>query len=489
MSLKKFELDRLVQELHSLQGSQIQRIAQPSPEELLFQIRCPGETLFLLISIEPGNERLHLVAKKPPSLPSPPIFCMTLRKYIRNARIQSIIASDNDKIVQCHLKRGEDECYLLIELLPRKSNIFLCNSTLEITHHMRPIPQGRELKKGQVYEPPPPPTYKLKPPPIYIDNKPTTEDISKNRYAQCTFHQEIADRYEEKSQKSRLKRIKQEALKQRKKTLKKLKRLCSNLDKDLHRCEETLKKESDAELLKGALHEVKRGQEQIEVIDYYHPELAKKVIALDPKLSPQANLQKLFQRIKRAKKGLGSIRPRLEDAQNQSDDLELEIMEIEEITDLETLLAFLPSGAAEGKHSSKRQKQQDALPPYNEYTSKDGQRIWVGRNSKCNDELTFKIAKGNDLWLHARGYPGSHVVIPLQKGRTPSQETLLDAASLAAHFSKAKDQTHIEIITTERKYVKKPKGAPPGQVSIIRDKNLTLRIEKERLERLFSKKA
>jgi predicted ribosome quality control (RQC) complex YloA/Tae2 family protein len=114
-----------------------------------------------------------------------------------------------------------------------------------------------------------------------------------------------------------------------------------------------------------------------------------------------------------------------------------------------------------------------------------GQRIWVGRGSEDNDALTFKVAKPFHLWLHARGQPGSHVVVPLEKGMEVAQEVLLDAAHLALHHSGAKGEPRGEVSYVPVKFIRKVKGGAPGQVLFSREKTFMVRMEPERLERLL----
>jgi len=109
----------------------------------------------------------------------------------------------------------------------------------------------------------------------------------------------------------------------------------------------------------------------------------------------------------------------------------------------------------------------------------------VGKSAKDNDELTFRVARGRDLWLHAEGAAGSHVIVPLAKGEEVDGETLLDAATLAAHYSKLKNDTVVDVRFTRQADVRKPKGAAAGLVTIQRAKNVAVRMEAARIERLF----
>ncbi|MBK6426300.1 MAG: DUF814 domain-containing protein [Blastocatellia bacterium] len=109
------------------------------------------------------------------------------------------------------------------------------------------------------------------------------------------------------------------------------------------------------------------------------------------------------------------------------------------------------------------------------FVSSDGYEILVGRTSAANDELTFKIARPSDIWLHAADYPGSHVVVKLLKRGDVPHRTLLEAAQLAAYFSQAKDDALVDVRYTERKFVGKPRGASPGLVRLQRFKTVAVR--------------
>jgi predicted ribosome quality control (RQC) complex YloA/Tae2 family protein len=120
------------------------------------------------------------------------------------------------------------------------------------------------------------------------------------------------------------------------------------------------------------------------------------------------------------------------------------------------------------------------------FVSAEGYPIWVGRNNEQNDRLTMQLANGNDLWLHVGGgRPGSHVVVRLPKGKTASLETLLDAATLAVHFSKARGERRIDVVYTQKKHVRKPKGLPAGAVVPAQTKTVTVLADETRLRRLL----
>jgi predicted ribosome quality control (RQC) complex YloA/Tae2 family protein len=111
----------------------------------------------------------------------------------------------------------------------------------------------------------------------------------------------------------------------------------------------------------------------------------------------------------------------------------------------------------------------------------------VGKSAQDNDVLTREHARPQDLWLHARGEAGAHVVVPMQRNESCPEELLLDAAHLAAHFSDARRETTVEVSYTGKRYVRKPRGSAPGQVTLEREKVIALQLEPARIEHLLSR--
>jgi predicted ribosome quality control (RQC) complex YloA/Tae2 family protein len=150
-------------------------------------------------------------------------------------------------------------------------------------------------------------------------------------------------------------------------------------------------------------------------------------------------------------------------------------------------LGALPKPKAATAPTGSRQKPVDhPHENFRRYASAEGYPIWVGRNNEQNDRLTLRIANGNDLWLHVGGgRAGSHVVVRLPKGKTASLETLLDAGTLAVHFSKARGESRIDVVYTQKKHVRKPKGLPAGAVVPSQTKTITVLRDEARLARLL----
>ncbi|MDQ6653336.1 MAG: NFACT RNA binding domain-containing protein, partial [Acidobacteriota bacterium] len=123
----------------------------------------------------------------------------------------------------------------------------------------------------------------------------------------------------------------------------------------------------------------------------------------------------------------------------------------------------------------KKQKASPTLPGMRRYRSSDGYEVIVGRTARDNDQLTFRLARPNDLWLHAGDYPGSHVIVRNISRRDVPHRTIMEAAQLAAKFSQANKDSKVIIHYTRRKFLSKPKGAAPGLVRMSSFKTITVK--------------
>ena len=210
-------------------------------------------------------------------------------------------------------------------------------------------------------------------------------------------------------------------------------------------------------------------------------------IELDPHKSPAELAQDLFKKSKRLKRGLDVAPERL-------GAVEAEIAELVQARDtladrspneLATQLEALGVSITAPKEEARKRRQAGARLPYREFVSVDASTVLVGRGAADNDRLTLRVARPHDLWLHARGVTGAHVVVPLGKGKSCSPETLVDAATLAAHFSDLRGESIVDVLYTPRRFVHKRKGSPVGSVTLGSEKVIAVRLEVGRLERLL----
>lgn len=248
-------------------------------------------------------------------------------------------------------------------------------------------------------------------------------------------------------------------------------------------------KEKDLWKLKGELitaniYAIKKGQTSFQTVNFYELNSPKIEIALDPTKTPSENAQKYFNRYNKAKRTLAAL-----DIQEKQNEEELEYLEnvliaIENSSE-DSDLTEIREELAEQGFVKKKKLPKGKLPkgkkssPYH-FVSSDGYDIYVGKSNTQNDELTLHFAQSNDLWLHTKNIPGSHVIVKLKESEMlPPDQTLLEAAILAVYHSKAKQSSNVPVDYTKRKNVKKPRGAKPGMVIYEQNKTLSITVDEK----------
>ena len=229
------------------------------------------------------------------------------------------------------------------------------------------------------------------------------------------------------------------------------------------------------DIVTANLHQIERGQVRLSAVDFYDPEMKTVDIPLNPAISPQANAAKFYKDYAKAKNAEKYLTEQIEKGEQE---LEYLLSVLDALSRAETdrdLLEIreelLGAGILHERGAKKRMK----LPPSKPLTflSSDGYPIFVGRNNRQNDELTLRTAEKNDLWLHVKGLPGSHVIIACG-GAEPPDSTVTEAMTLAAFYSRAREGQGVEVDCTRVRNVKKPNGARPGMV--IYDRYRTGRV-------------
>ena len=204
------------------------------------------------------------------------------------------------------------------------------------------------------------------------------------------------------------------------------------------------------------------------------------LVPADPKLNLKQQLERFFHLAKRKKKRLEETSIRIASLDEKANAIQLKILALADAATLGELVALEP------KKEALKGKEHKKLSEFTgkQYRSKEGLTILAGRNLTENLELTFKIARGNDLWFHVKGRPGSHTVVILPPKKTASLDTLLDAAHLCILHSGGKEWGKTEVDYTYRKHVKKIKNQT--EVTYTHNKTLMVLPEPERLTRLYA---
>lgn len=248
------------------------------------------------------------------------------------------------------------------------------------------------------------------------------------------------------------------------------------------------------ELITSNLWQIKKGDEEAVVVNYYDTEGAEVTIKLDPALSPAENAQAYYRRYQKARSGREMIQDQLTKSRSELEYLEQVEATLAQATSLPDLEEIRRELQAEGYLADKKErrgapekgrggkgragaekaptKAEDKPQPPITVRSTDGLEIWVGRNNRQNDYLTTKLAAPNDYWFHTKEIAGSHVILRVQPGQDVPEQAIHEAAALAAYHSKGRNSSAVPVDYTLRKHVRKPNGARPGMVIYEHHKTL-----------------
>lgn len=298
-----------------------------------------------------------------------------------------------------------------------------------------------------------------------------------------SFSRLLDDFYEKREQAERVKQKGQDLVKTASNGAARLRRKIAAQEQELAESKNRDKWRVYGELITANLYRMERGMSRLTAQNYYDPACADVDIPLDVRLSPQENAAKYFKKYTKAKTAEKYITAQLEKARVELTYLESVLQELtlaESEQDFNDIRAELTDG---GYLRAKGRKQPQRPSKPREFRSTAGLRILVGRNNRQNDRLTAKDAEKWDIWLHTQRIHGSHVIL-CTGGAQPDEQSLLEAASLAAYFSQAQNSTKVPVDFTQVKYVKKPAGSPPGFVNYTNYKTILADPSEELVKRL-----
>ncbi|MEO1232122.1 MAG: NFACT RNA binding domain-containing protein [Myxococcota bacterium] len=432
-------LDAIVEELGVLVGARLQRLDVVDERELVLELRVPGRTLRLLASARPGRARVHLVAARPDRVIAPGPLQAFLRQRLVGQRLAEVGGTRH----VFRLKFERDT--LTLDLRGGKKALVVA-------------PEGAIAPEARVGD--------QLPEMPHNEAAALAAESSKGTDEEGRWREMIA----------RTLRVER----------KKSKKLEANLHRDLERLERYAGEGHRGELMKSALARITRGDKSFRAFDWLSG--AEVEVPLDPARTPQENLQRFFSRAKKATRGLPRVEARLEGVWARLEDIEGELNALSTLGGAD-LRARVETLAAEGfdKVVAAPRERRPVERVARRFLAKDGSEIWVGRGAADNDRLTFQFSKGDDVWVHARGTPGAHVVVRAQPGQPPVSETILDAAHLALHHSSLKNEGKAEVLVAEVRHVKKTKGAPAGLVGVAKSRTLLVELEAARIDRLYGR--
>lgn len=545
----------------------VQKIRQSSDPDFTLEVRGPGRTYLLFISVDARFPRLYLTSSSPQSLPEPGNFCMILRKYLSGAFISSLSQVEMDRVLHFEIDSSEHgRLSLVLEIMGKHSNLILINPAQKILgaakHVGSSISRYRQVLPGRDYTPPPGEP-KIDPRALDFnayetmlrDNRPEASPQALRQWLMSTFSgfgpflaDEIAARasvdgtvshdklreellllgdmvrrsayepvlitdphgaglmvypmpsvqYPASQQHPRASvnealdalfrgLVSRTALdEERAQTLTAIKRATAARKQTLKSIQRTVAESERAdrykeigEIVLANLHAIEKGAKKVALADFFDPEMHEIEIELDEKLEPQANAERYFKRYRKARDSAATAESRRAQVEGEIARLNAALEEAESAKTVEALRELRASLTSAGllRQEVSAEKQEAEFPGQRirHITTPDGWEILYGENSTSNDYLTQKVARPNDVWLHARQITGAHVIIRMA-GRKPPvpKPVLLQAAKIAALNCDAKHSSLVPVDHTLRKYVHKPRGSAPGFVIYRNEKTLDI---------------
>lgn len=450
---------RLLLELRALQGATLQKLWLPSPQVCVLQLRVPGRSA--LAVIDARLRMAALAAERPTAAESAPRSQGTLRNALEGAKLTGadLVVPQDRTTSFPRLAFGDrfliaEEALLLIDA--PSSKVLWASS-------------GAQRRPGSTY--------------------PAAEAVALGDAPPLEAREELVRDALAREEQAGVAARRKELVARLRSRVQKLRRTLSAVEEDAARAVRAGAERARAELLLPVASRLPRGAREARVPDWSRVDEegrpAEVPIALDPALSAAENAQRWLRRAKRYQAAAERIESRRAEVREELSRAESLLSRAESAQDAGQLAAV----EAEAPAAAPGRKAQAAPRlPYRKFISQSGAPILVGRSARDNDTLTLRVARGNDLWLHARGMQGAHVVVP-GPGESPDPRALGDAALLAAHFSSARGQEGVEVAWTRCKHLRKPKGSAPGSVMVTQEKVLRVRLDQDRLASLLRTEA
>jgi predicted ribosome quality control (RQC) complex YloA/Tae2 family protein len=442
---------------------------------------------YLFISVDPALPRLHLIKRRARDLERQSTslnqFGLALARDLSSTRTLSIMKDDRDRVVRFQFA-GQDELgkkkatTLIAQLTGRSANLFMTDEEQTIIQAARLTDNSGQLT-GETYTLPASEAKSQARPTKLFDLIHKRDFSSPSEAADAYFTSVLTQRgFESRANAARAQVRKK--ISQQQKLLTKLQQ-----DVDSHGDAEENKRVGD--LLLANVASARRRGKRLTLIDYFSEDASPIEIELDESTSLPEEAQRRFALYQRSKRARAQIASRIIEVEREINQLQSEQKKLEDqlsagdpqdeptgLAPLQVIHGSRETGTLLGLRPKRAGGDAKRISGTRRYVSSDGLEILVGRTSKDNDHLTLKIARPNDLWLHTADYGGSHVVVRNSTRKDVPHRTLIEAAQLAAYFSKAKKDPKVDVHYTQRKFVTKPKGAKPGLVRLQRFKNITV---------------
>jgi predicted ribosome quality control (RQC) complex YloA/Tae2 family protein len=531
MPFDNFVTGAIARELEqSLTGGKIERVYQPAGLEIILHVNVPPRAggpddamtarrhLDLLVSAQGSHPYIYISETKSGNPQNPPAFCMLLRKHLIGARVERVRQVERERIIRMELDASDElgvhgRRTLIFEIMGKHSNIMLLDDRDVVLDSIKRVyadmSRVRQIIPGMAYTRPPagkgigplmesetrtgrPLSYyedlagrggyapqiltdgdgRMKD--FYVFDLGVHDGLVRER---CPSVSAMLERYyEEKETGNRLAQKSADLRQILKSNLDKLYLKKQRLLEDIEKARRADGYRRRGDLITANIYRLKQGMKEATLEDYaaeadIRPQQPPTVkIPLDPLLTPAQNAQRYYKKYAKAKTALTEKARQIELTTRDIDFLESYKVYLDNAADaadidgLREELTDLGYVRRRGRNPAKRSVKKEYL----RYESSAGLAIYVGRNNRENDELTLRKARSDDLWLHTKDIPGSHVI--LTSGA--DEASVREAAQIAAYYSKARRSESVPVDYCLVKYVKKPAGAKPGMVIFTHNRTL-----------------
>ena len=473
--MNNLTLKKICADLESaLVGQKFGKIFPLSRFRLAIDFRL-NDSRYLFISIEPSAPQIYLIKRRLRDLEklskNPAPFLLLLRKKLAHAILQKIKKLENERILRFEFvakdEIGQTEnLVLIVQLTGRSANLLLLDKNdfiLDTSREnsgegqmigMKFAPPFREREKGRKGE---------------RENFPQGEFETLSEALDFYFVEKEAEKVFQSKANAARSKLKSEIGKREKQV--------KNLNADLVKHGNATKWKHFGDLILANLADAIRFDGKVLVVDYFDENLPTLEIEIEENVSLTEAAGKFFKKYTKARNAKEEVAKRLVDLELQITNLKFQFERLETaIAERdEAILAEFLVEKIEKLSTKTKQNKPENFTGARRFVSSEGFEILVGKGSKDNDFLTFRVAKSNDLWLHAADYPGSHVVVKNPNRSEIPPTTLLEAAQLAAFYSHAREQLKVAVHYTPKKFVNKPKGAVLGLVSLASFKTILVK--------------
>jgi predicted ribosome quality control (RQC) complex YloA/Tae2 family protein len=471
LSLNYKEINLILSEL-DLSGFQIQKAIQTTYDVLALKVHGRGESKTILIALTPGACRIHETSATIPRHDKPLRFAEFLNSRIVNSWIQEAVQLGDNRIVRITVKLGAKQYRLYIRLWSNAANLVVTDEAGVVLDAMRRLPKRGEISGGHYVPETTTQSSGMRTKEYEIRELADSDDKK-------TFNEKIDAWYAEQGGALSLDALQEQARKNFEGSIGRLQASLEKLrvKKADYETSERLKEYGD--IILANIASINKADEWLETKNFYNNETVR--IKLDTHKGPTGSAEQYYAQYRKAKSGLAEISAEIEAGEQELARLE------------STLQHLLIENNPLALH--KQLKTTGTLPIKGKGNDADRKRpglsfrrndwlIIVGRDATENDALLRRHVKGNDLWLHARDYPGSYVFIKQRSGKTVPLDILLDAGNLAIFYSKGRNNGEGDLFYTPVKFLRRAKDGPKGLVLPTQEKNLHINVDAARLKDL-----